>query len=294
MKTRVVAGLTMTLAILGMVMWGSGTVVASSSPPVDVAIESTEEGIVFTYHTVTVTILQRGDDFKLTYYLGDGSSITWFLRFNQEGSWYSADGEHWKKGPTVPTAAADRLTGPTADADRILRLAVSPSFFGLESTTFYWDSVRFVKGFPYLYGHPDRNYYQIYSQLDWLKYGYRLLHYQFGSNFVGTLGTLGPTLVGLIIGAAIGSIVPGPGTLIGAIVGAVLGTILTYIGYVVWVDEAGATWWWVNKSLLTALANIPWWLWWCGPCLTAIVWDNTDYVRVGSTTFLNYLGISDP
>lgn len=151
-------------------------------------------------------------------------------------------------------------------------------------TNYWWDGIYFVKGYPYLYPHPNRDYYQIYASRDWAMYGTNLLHYQFGSQTSTLLMNMGPFALGAAIGGAAGAAAGGvAGAAIGAALGAIVGAILAYVVGVKFQDEANAIWWWVNKSLISALAHPPWWV------LAFGMWNywassNLKYLRTGSYT----------
>lgn len=270
---------------LGAILWASGAASLLPDDQEDSFGEPAGSRVELTIGTVTLEIIKTGPSYQLIY-VQDGKVYRTAVLEDPDGVRYSLEGGPWSE------VRLDLLEGAsTSHAKEGVSsgLPVNPDFHG--PTKYWWDGIRFIKNYPAAYPHPDRDYYHILTKSQWAYYGYRLLHYQIGADYVGTLATIGPVAVGAVIGAIIGSMVA---AWIGAIVGTIVGALLVLAFNVVFIDEAGTIWWWINRSLFSALRNIPWWIVWCSPCVQGYIYSHIDYLRVGSFTAYNELGIWGP
>lgn len=265
----------------------SGMVTASQGDNSSAVRMVDQSQVEMTFGTITLGITEVSGGYEFSY--RQASMVTRLsVMDSSDVVKVSINGGEWEDVRTLLEQTSFSSIEPTAS------VSGEESFSPLSYRT-WWDGVRFVKGYPAVYPHPDRDYYGIFAKRDWDRVGVRLVHYQFGTAVVGLLANLGPFAIGAAIGAAVGSaFAPGVGTIVGAIVGSIIGGILSYAYNVAFVDEVGTIWWWINRSLLTALSNAPWWLWWCGPCMQAYIANNIDYLRVGSLTGHNELRIRGP
>jgi len=109
-------------------------------------------------------------------------------------------------------------------------------------------------------------------------------------------------LLGGVIGAAIGLLVGGPySSIIAAIATAVVITILTWSGSVVFLDEYDCIWWWISIAYVTWLRNNALRLsliYLISPALATglalAAFLDLGYLRVGSATFYDAMGIGNP
>ncbi|MEM2642108.1 MAG: hypothetical protein QXU42_06000 [Thermoproteota archaeon] len=116
------------------------------------------------------------------------------------------------------------------------------------------------------------------------------------------LNTGGAGLLGGVIGAAIGLLVGGPySSIIAAIATAVVITILTWSGSVVFLDEYDCIWWWISIAYVTWLRNNALRLsliYLISPALATglalAAFLDLGYLRVGSATFYDAMGIGNP
>jgi hypothetical protein len=171
----------------------------------------------------------------------------------------------------------------------------------VKAVVYYWDGVRFVDGIYIKYPHPDRDYYEISPYSDLSKRGDELYHTQFSrDSSLAMVGLL--AVVGAAMGAAIGVMVGGPyGALIGAVTGAVLGLVLTWYANVVFLDEYDCIWWWTSTLFVNWLFENSGWLGIlciASPILAQIdimnAFLDNGYLRVGSVTFADNIGIGNP
>ncbi len=250
--------------------------------------EISQSRVLFTFGTMTVEIVELASGLLATY-TQDGVAHRVAIIDDSEGYRFSIDGGSWRSFSSdlleTPNTPLHAYSAPSSMQD--------PDFHF--NARYWWDGVRFIRGYPAAYPHPDRDYHHIFSKSDWRYWGIQLLHSQFGSDNIGSLVNLGPVGVGIAIGAVVGWVTGGPfGSAAGALVGAIVAGLLSYYYHVVLVDEAGAIWWWINRSLFTAIKNIPWWFWMCGRCVESYIAANIDFLRVGTLTANNDLRIRGP
>lgn len=224
-------------------------------------------------------------------------------------------------GPLDALAVTGKLSlGNTNVLSKILNQAISritdlqnglikPQY--LSFTTWY-DGLNYEAGFPDIYQHPTLSYYQIYPQYDWHYAGNSLEHNQIGTNTIALDGGLAGLAAGMITGAIVtvllGFIPPSCGVapwIIAAITTAVSGFVTNVIGEVAinnFKDESGAAWFWMAENdynnIVGFLNSIWFWLVINLPLfislLTALLLQNFHYLRVGSITFINDIGMPDP
>jgi hypothetical protein len=167
---------------------------------------------------------------------------------------------------------------------------------GTSPMIYVWDSVCFEKGGSTAYPHPDLSYYGIVQSANWFKQGTQLWHIQLGTNTVALLNNIGPIGVGAILGAALGAYFGGPyGAAAGAAIGMILGALGAYFANAQFESETGSWWAWLNTGFLTAMENVPWYVYALGPTTVAL-WliQYLTELRVGNTWFVNQAGISGP
>jgi hypothetical protein len=159
-----------------------------------------------------------------------------------------------------------------------------------------WDSVCFQSGYPLVYPHPNMVYYGLYPIYNYFIPGNQLLHNQIGSVYVGSIGQLGPVIVGAVIGAFLGLTFGGPwGALAGAIIGAVVSAVLVFTVGVTYQDESGAIWFWINNGFATAMNNVPWYVYLSGPAGVALYLNgHLNELRIGNTWYINANHLTGP
>ena len=247
-------------ALLVVVLATANDVVAPRSPPFSLTIGP-----------MTVTVAKVQGTWILTYTMNGTTNIS-TITVGKKSARLTVDGTFVE---TISPTGVMTMANET----RVESIGAIDT-----QSTEWWDGIYFVKGYPYLYPHPSRDYYQIYASRDWAAYGTNLLHYQFSSQTSNLLIQMGPVALGAAIGAAAGAWAGGPwGAAIGAVLGAIIGAILAYVVGVKFQDEANAIWWWVNKGLISALRNPPWWV------IAFGAWSywassNLKYLRTGSYT----------
>ena len=287
---RVAASLVVAL-LLSPLLMTSGVGLASPEASGLSFREDRESAVEITIGTMKVTMFSNANAHHFTF-KQNGAEFSVVVVDDSEGVRYSFNGRSWQEvrlesllgRQSSVLSLIDQQSSPMQDPD-----------FHRGGTKYWWDGVRFMKGFPTVYPHPDRSFYHLLPKSDWRYWGVKLMHYQLGTDHVGALTSAGPYAVGAVIGGVIGFTVGGAvGAAIGAIAGVLVGAILAYYFSVTFVDEAGAIWWWINKSLFNALRSIPWWLWFCGRCVEAYIASHIDYLRVGTLTANNDLRISGP
>ena len=104
------------------------------------------------------------------------------------------------------------------------------------------------------------------------------------------------------MGFYVGSLVGEPySRFIGAIVCAIVVAILTYTGNVVFLDEYNCIWWWISIAYVTWLRNNALRLsliYLISPALATglalAAFLDLGYLRVGSATFYDAMGIGNP
>ncbi len=267
---------------------GSGIALAFPTDPIPSTREAGGSGVVFTVGTMTVEMVEQVGGFLFTY-RQNGFANRVAVVDDTAGYRFSIDGGPWRHVQLDVGRTPLNLEGSRSSIDTLQ----DPDFHF--NTRYWWDGVRLIRGYPAVYPHPDRGFYHVLAKADWRYWGSQLLHFQFGSDKVGSLVSLGPAGAGIAIGAVVGWLVGGPiGSAVGALTGAIIGGLLSYYYRVVFVDEAGTIWWWINKSLFTAIKNIPWWFWFCGRCVESYIAAHIDFLRVGTLTVNNDLGIRGP
>jgi hypothetical protein len=174
----------------------------------------------------------------------------------------------------------------------------------LDNTYYWWDYVRFVEGQYIAYPHPDRDYeeYNISPFSDWSIWGNQLLHVQFAQSTSQALASGGPVVIGAAIGAVIGLLGGGIGVFLGGILGAVIAEVLVWFSGWIILDEWDCMWWWISKAIvqwfLDNLINLFFlFLEWgelavFSEMASALL--SYGYIRVGSYTFLDAIGVGDP
>ncbi len=272
---------------LGSLLAASGVVVARPGEPSLPLPVSGDSRVEVKIGTLTLDIVSQHDGYEFTYRTAEAEH-RYSIIDDHDGVRYSIDGGPWKSVALGPRQSSSQIAEALpSDQNQ------NPDFHF--RAQYWWDGVRFIRGYPAVYPHPDRGYYHVLAKNDWRYWGIQLLHFQFGTDNVGLSVNFGPYVVGALIGGIIGSLLGGVlGTIAGTILGAIIGGLLAYYYGVNFLDEAGGLWWWVNKSLFTAIKNIPWWLWFCGRCVEGYIAAQIDYLRVGSLTAKNDLRIRGP
>ena len=167
---------------------------------------------------------------------------------------------------------------------------------------YWWDNVYFVDGTDIDYPHPDNVYYDISKTTDWTKLGYALYHCQINKD--STLGIIaGIVLLSGILGLAVTVWLGGgtAATVVGGVTGLALMSLIPVVIDYYFVDERGCIWFWVSDQFVDWLiANLSW----LGPLCQSnpavgygqilIAFVNYGYLRVGSVTFHDALGIVGP
>lgn len=236
-----------------------------------IAAAPRQQGLTMTFGDMTLTVTKSQGSWVLTYTMNGTTNVS-TVSVGRKFASLTLDGTF------VETISP---TGVMTMANETKVLSLPQVDF---QTTYWWDNVYFVKGYPVLYPHPNRDYYQIYASREWATYGTNLLHFQIGAQMSAMLLAAGPVALGAAIGAYLGAIAGGTvGAVVGAAVGGVIGAILAYVVGVTFQDEANAIWWWVNKSLISAMAHPPWWV------IAFGMWNywassNLKYLRTGSYT----------
>ncbi|MEM3896268.1 MAG: hypothetical protein QW763_03265 [Archaeoglobaceae archaeon] len=147
----------------------------------------------------------------------------------------------------------------------------------IQSTTYYWwDNVRFIKGYWVRYPHPDYSYYGIQPWDDRRIDGNRLIHYHINRDYSSVLAQLAPVTIGAAIGAYAGNV---PGAVIGAVFGLVLSGSTSYI----LLDENGCIWFWQAKEWGVVWLPLP-----------PYVQYMPKYFRIASYTLWDALGMGNP
>jgi hypothetical protein len=172
----------------------------------------------------------------------------------------------------------------------------------LDNAYYWWDNVRFVEGQYIKYPHPDRDYYGVSPFSSWSIAGNQLLHCQFDQSTSRGLAVGGPAVIGAAIGAAIGLFGGPVGAALGAILGAVIASVIAWVGGWIILDDWDCMWWWISGAFiqwfLDNLDYLTWLMLIFGP--TTVAWEMSQallscgYVRVGSYTFLDAIGMGNP
>jgi hypothetical protein len=211
--------------------------------------------------------------------------------------------------PSLPVNQT--LTTSSSETSSTQSNSVTPMFSENYSpnTNYYpWDGLNFASGQYLLYPHDDRNsIYDISPYIDWSMAGNELEHFQMDHQNSQTLVNAGPVATFAVIGAVIGTLLGGApaGSLVGALIGIVFGLIITTFGNYILFDEDGCMWYWLSLPFLNWVQSELWTLYdyaiYLGPVGVAYdeAWiDSTlyseGYVRLGSETFFNQLGVEDP
>lgn len=83
----------------------------------------------------------------------------------------------------------------------------------------------------------------------------------------------------------------------GAFIGGILGLAFGYLTEAILTDEAGCIWWWWGKSYDAWLKSNLWWLTALGGSgmgIAASVLLTSGYLRIGSYTFVDAIGVGNP
>ena len=155
---------------------------------------------------------------------------------------------------------------------------------GILSYSYWWDGVKFVKGYGVKYPHPDYTYYQIEPWDDSYINGNKLIHYHISDYNSQKIAGLPPVVVGAVIGGIVGEILgSGIGGVIGAIVGGILALWFGADLSNILLDEHGCIWFWFSKSFSWITVPVPPYVAWI-----------PNYFRVASYTLWDALGIGNP
>jgi len=147
---------------------------------------------------------------------------------------------------------------------------------GLLSYSYWWDGVKFVRGYGVKYPHPDYEYYQIEAWETAYIGGNQLIHYHISDAASQVIAQLAPAAAGAAIGAYVGGVV-------GAVAGAVLGVILSGSTSYVLLDEKGSIWFWYAKKWGWTIVPVP-------PYIQHL----PMYFRIAAYTLWDSLGIGNP
>jgi len=178
-------------------------------------------------------------------------------------------------------------------------------------TTYMWDGIFFEEGFdgsvnPPIdigYPHPIKGAPNYVSQFeDWYGIGNTLVHYQFEHALSQALVTGSIAVAFGAIGAGIGAFGGGVGAVVGALIGGALGVVYSYLTHTLYLDEDDCLWLWFDKWMPGDVSNFAAYLalYDIGVIETYhIEWvvnqlDYSNYLRLGTKTYFNGLGITDP
>jgi len=152
------------------------------------------------------------------------------------------------------------------------------------SYSYWWDGVKFVKGYGVKYPHPDYAYYRIEPWDDSYITGNKLVHYHISDYNSQKIAGLPPVVAGAVIGGIVGEVLGGGvGGVVGGIVGGVLALWFGADLSNMLLDEHGSIWFWFSKSFS----------WVTVPVAPYVAWV-PNYFRVASYTLWDALGIGNP
>ncbi len=155
---------------------------------------------------------------------------------------------------------------------------------GVLSYSYWWDGVKFVKGYGVKYPHPDYAYYQIEPWDNGYVNGNRLIHYHISDYNSQKIAGLPPVVVGAVIGGIVGGYLgEGVGGVVGAIVGGILALWFSSDLSHILLDEHGCIWFWFSKSFSWVAVPVPPYLAWI-----------PNYFRIASYTLWDALRIGNP
>jgi hypothetical protein len=256
------------------------------------------------------TIVEKITDtnYKMTFINSTGH--TKVLEATKEGSKTSVlfDGKELLKNPTntsltdsddfplLPILSANLAELPQDITQKIMPMVT-------DSIEHYnWDGVPFISGGgggqSIKYPHPDKEALSIWIFGDWSTDGNYLQHNMFNQAASIAMGEFGPFGISGAIGAAVGVAIGGPwGAAAGVIIGTLYGVYLWYFyGYQVQ-DEDLNIWWWQSLPFIHWVSDNAWYIAALGQYALPFVeyeFLTSGYIRIGSWTFFNALGISDP
>lgn len=119
-----------------------------------------------------------------------------------------------KYNPLDPTATKKLLLENSKNSRRLIRAL---------SYSYWWDGVKFVRGYGVKYPHPDYKYYRIEPWDDCYITGNKLIHYHISDYNSQKIAGLPPIVVGAVIGGIAGEYSGGG---VGGIIGTIVGGIL--------------------------------------------------------------------
>ena len=179
-----------------------------------------------------------------------------------------------KYNPLDPTATKKLLLENSKNSRRLIRAL---------SYSYWWDGVKFVRGYGVKYPHPDYKYYRIEPwETCWIS-GDQLIHVHIADWLSKSIVDSPPVVAGAIIGA----IIDEASHIAGAALGALLGAILTPAFEYITLDENGCIWVWFAKAWewkWIPISNPPYWIYAYVP----------KYLRISAHTFWDDLGIGNP
>ncbi|MFQ6012685.1 MAG: hypothetical protein ACE5LS_03465, partial [Thermoplasmata archaeon] len=144
-----IAPVVIAVLLLSPMLWVSGSVSALPNIPSVSVREVAGPRLEITIGTMTVEMIEHAGGYLFTYRQA-GAVYRVAVVESPDGVRYSIDGGAWRGVPlefertpsVVEKSFAGSIQGPDFHRD----------------TRYWWDGVRFMRGYPTVYPHPDRDY----------------------------------------------------------------------------------------------------------------------------------------
>lgn len=172
---------------------------------------------------------------------------------------------------------------------------------------YVWDGLNFVSGSGINYPHDDRAYYGISTGSTWSMNGNQLFHCQIDSATSYNDFVQDPTLaswglgyaIAIVIDAASGGALTPDVADIGQLIGDAINLVVSSYISGTTIDEDGCAWFWIGQAFYNNLEQQNWQNLLTDPLGTVIdiildFFDSNAYLRVGSVTYVNNLGVPSP
>ena len=282
MLRRVVAGL------LVLVMLGSAVMPAMASPEVTrthvklILRENSRTSTVVEVNGVLISLKSNENLTKANLEIKDlktGEKYAFKYKVSENNGKYTV--EVYSEGKLVNKYKSKyNPLDPTITKKLLTENRKNIASIEILSYSYWWDGVKFVKGFGIKYPHPDYTYYLIEPWDTAYIEGNQLIHYHIADAASQVIAQLAPAAAGAAIGAYVGGVV-------GAAVGTVLGLVLSGGTSYVLLDENGCIWFWYAKEW--AEVPIP------SPTPPHVSIQRLPmYFRVASYTLWDLLGVGNP
>ncbi|MBN2230277.1 MAG: hypothetical protein JW779_11875 [Candidatus Thorarchaeota archaeon] len=164
----------------------------------------------------------------------------------------------------------------------------------------WWDGIYMVTGPSYLikYHHPDRDYYQIATWMDWSRTGNEVVHNQINSITSGYIIPGGWAALFAAVAAYLAYPAGAGAQAVAALFAGLFGAIFGYVTAAQLGDETGCIWWWWGRDFDAWFWANWWWIVPLGPqwfiAIVEVQLNQIGYFRVGDYTFVDPQRFGNP